>query len=148
MPWFTKQRNKKVRNTSEVRILVILASFKADLGLFRPYKLPADTARFWLNHLGLARIEAYSAWIELRWRESSWVGVNPKKKKLDAASTRGQPCRAASDAGAAPSQLHPCFLDHIQHVIQSRDRKTIFHSDLVDGTTINTHPPSSVFLWS
>ena len=24
----------------------------------------------------------------------------------------------------------------------------IFHSDLVDGSTINTYPPSFVFLWS
>ena len=49
-----------------------------------------------LNQPSSARIEADLARIELRQRESSRVGTNPrekKKKNTDAASTREQPCR-------------------------------------------------------
>ena len=92
------------------------AIFKADFGrfwrvsaVFRPYRPPADTARFWLNQPGLARIEADSARIELHRRESSRVGANPrkkkKKKKRIRGPTRGQPRRTSRPASDAASRV-------------------------------------------
>ena len=97
MPWFTKQRKKKARNTllwfwgdnfgfsSQIQGRFQPVSAISDM--FRPYQSPADRpdmadmARFWPNQLSLAQIEADSAWIEPHGRESSRVGANPRKKK-------------------------------------------------------------------
>ena len=63
-----------------------------------------------LNQPSSARIEADLARIELRQRESSRVGANPREKKKK--HRRGIDARATtSDAGAAPSQPRLCFLD-------------------------------------
>ncbi|XP_030964149.1 uncharacterized protein LOC115985337 [Quercus lobata] len=56
-----KHGKKKARNTSEVRISAAPASFKADFGLFWPYRLPADMARFWPNQPG-CRTGGFSSW--------------------------------------------------------------------------------------
>ena len=95
-------------------ISAVLAWFKADFGLFQPFRSPADTAWFWPNLLGSAWIEA-----ELAWIESSCCESEEKKKKkahtqLQRAGSRvgrRTPCQAAADSGAAPSQLRPCFID-------------------------------------
>ena len=99
--------------------------FRPFSGLFRPYRPPADTARFWPNQPGSAQIKANSARIEPHQRESSRVGANPRKKKKtqtrtdaratasDAASrvaSRRVLCCAASDVGATPLVPRPCFL--------------------------------------
>ena len=109
------------------------AIFKAGFGRFptcigrRPIRPEmADTARFWPNQPGSARIEIDSARIEPHQRESSRVGANSRKKKKktqtrfdaratasDAASrvaSRRVPCCAASDVGATPLVPRPCFL--------------------------------------
>ena len=57
----------------------------------------AVTARFWPNQPGLARIETDSARIEPHRRESSRVGVNPRKKKKKL-QTRSNTRAIASEA--------------------------------------------------
>ena len=86
-----------------MRISAFLARFKADFGHIgrigrRLLRLDmADTAGFWPNQLGLVRIEADLARIELRRCGLSLVGVNPRKKKKKL--RRGTDVRAtASDA--------------------------------------------------
>ena len=84
----------------------------------------ADTAQFWLNQPGSAQIKADLTRIESRQRESSRVNANPRKKKkkknADADQRAGNHvgCRilrwAASDTGAAPLVLRPCFLVLLQ----------------------------------
>ena len=138
MPWFTKQRKKKARNTllwfwgdnfgfsSQIQGRFQPVSAISDM--FRPYQSPADRpdmadmARFWPNQLSLAQIEADSAWIEPHRRESSRVGANLRKKKkkknADAVRHVGNrvgrrvPRRTTSDAGAAPLVPRPCFLGY------------------------------------
>ena len=72
----------------------------------------ADTARFWPNQPGSARIEADSARIEPSRSESE----KKKKKNADAVRRAGNrigrhvPRRAESDAGVAPLVPRPCFL--------------------------------------
>ena len=116
MPWFTKQRKKKAKNASKVRILDVSASFNAYFGLFRPYRSPtntiwygwydlilAESARFGTNRSRFGMNRAAPAQIEPSWRESE-----KKKKKL----RRGIDVRATTlNAGAAPSQSRPCFLE-------------------------------------
>ena len=88
MPWFTKQRKKKAKNASKVRISDVSASFNAYFGLFRPYRSPtntiwygwydlilAESARFGTNRSRFGVNRAASAQIEPSWRESE------KKKK-------------------------------------------------------------------
>ena len=107
----------------------VFGLFRPISGLFRPYRQyrppadtsdMADTARFWPNQPDSVRIEADSARIEPHRRESSRVGANPRKKKKkknpDAVRRAGNrverrvPCRATSDAGAAPLVPRPCIL--------------------------------------
>ena len=114
MPWFTKQRNKKARNT-----LLCLWGQNFDCsgefqgqywpvlaisGLFQPYWSPTDTTR-------CGPIMA----------ESAQFGANPRKKKYsNAALTCRQPhwtLRPTLDSGAASSQPHPCFLDNQPQII-------------------------------
>ena len=76
----------------------------------------ADTARFWPNQPGSARIEADSARIELhRLRESE-----KKKKKTQ---TRSDALVTASDAGAAPLVPRPCFLAYQIIYFGERERE-------------------------
>ena len=78
----------------------------------RPIRLKmAETARFWPNQPGSARIKADSARIEPHRRESSRVGVNPRKKKKKT-QTRSDARATASDIGAAPLVPRLCFLSH------------------------------------
>ena len=98
-------------------ISAVPAWFKADVGLFRPFRLfrsPADMTPIRLD-FGLivpvrcesARIEVESVRIEPSRSESM-----KKKKKLKRAGSR-TPHRAASDSGAAPSQPRPCIIGYI-----------------------------------
>ena len=97
----------------------IQGRFSAVSGIFRPFlacfgRRPirpnmANTARFWPNQPGSARIEANLARIEPCRRESSQVGTNPRKKKK--AQTRTDARATASNAGAAPLVPRPCFLE-------------------------------------
>ena len=100
------------------------AIFKADFGRQSIRPGMADTARFWPNQPGLERIEADSARIESHRHESSHVGANPrKKKKRRHGRTHGQSRRTprpASDMGAAPLVLHPCFLGNNSHWLRLR----------------------------
>uniref|UniRef100_A0A7N2MK81 Reverse transcriptase zinc-binding domain-containing protein n=1 Tax=Quercus lobata TaxID=97700 RepID=A0A7N2MK81_QUELO len=105
---------KKARSTSEVRISAYPASFKANFGLFqlfpanfdrigrigrRPIRPDmANTARFRPNQPDSTQIEADSARIKPRRRESSRVGANLRKKKKKK-TQRGTNARStASDA--------------------------------------------------
>ena len=79
----------------------------------------ADTARFWPNQLGSARIEADLARIEPSRRESE------KKKKKHRGDRRAGnrvgrriPRRAVLDAGAAPLLPRPCFLNKLFHYLK------------------------------
>ena len=113
------------------------AIFKADFGLFRHVSAVsglfrsigrrpirpnmADTAQFWPNQPGSVQIKADLTRIESRWHESSRVNVNPRKKKNANADRRAGNhigcrilCWAASDTGAAPLVLRPCFLVLLQ----------------------------------
>ena len=72
----------------------------------------ANTARFWPNQPGSARIEANSVRIEPHWHESSRVGANPrkkKKKKVDAdwrvGNRVGRGCGTSSAATVLSSSL-------------------------------------------
>ena len=120
MPWFTKKRKKKASFSFSGHIQGRFRPFPACFGRIgcRPiWPDMADTARFWPNQIGSARIEADSARIEPHWRESSWVGMNSrkKKKKRRRGPMRGQPRRTpcpALDTGAAPLVLRSCFLVH------------------------------------
>ena len=114
------------------------AIFKANFGRFRRVSAcfgcigrrpirpdMADTARFWPNQPGSARIKADSARIEPHRRESSRAGANPRKKKKKKKRRRGPTRRQshltprpASDAGAAPLVPRPCFLG-VQVIMQS-----------------------------
>ena len=107
MPWFTKQRKKKARNTSEVRISVVPVSFEADFGRIDRQPIRPDFGRI------------SPIWRELKpiRRESSHVGANlrqKKKKKLkcsndawatasDVASHVGRGCNTLSAASVLPS---------------------------------------------
>ena len=120
MPWFTKQRKKKAKNTSKVRILDVPVSFKAYFGLFRPYRLPANTirygryglilaesARFGVNWSRFGVNRAASARIELSWRESE-----KKKKKTQTRHRRAGNCiKRGCGTLPAASMLSrvPCF---------------------------------------
>ena len=102
--------------------MAISARFKADFGLFRPFRSLVDTDRYGLIHaensgqISLIRRESTRIEAELAQIKSSRREYEKKKKKsLDAASTRGQPrrtLRPASDSGAAPSQPRLCFTVH------------------------------------
>ena len=76
-----------------------------------------DTARFWSNQPGSAQIKADSTRIEPRRRESK---KKKKKKNADADRRAGNRIGrrilrwAASDTGAAPLVLRPCFLVLLQ----------------------------------
>ena len=119
MPWFTKQRKKKARNTLLClwgenfgifgQIQGRFRPVSSVSGLFRPYRSPASTtwygrygpilaksARFGMNRAILARIEP-----------SRHESEKKKKKKTQ---TRTDARATASDAGATPTQPHPCFL--------------------------------------
>ena len=118
MPWFTK----KERRRQVSAFLACFGRFPACFGR-RPIRPDmADTARFWPNQPGSARIKADSARIEPHRRESSRAGANPrKKKKRRRGPTRRQSHltpRPASDAGAAPLVPRPCFLG-VQVIMQS-----------------------------
>ena len=147
MPWFTKERKKKASLGFSGHIQGRFRPISVVSGVFRPFLAcfsrigrrliwpdMADTAQLWLNQPGSARIEADSAQIELRWCESSRVGMNPrkKKKKHRRGSTHGQPRRTprpASDAGAAPLMLRPCFLGLLQSQEPSWD--TLIHRKVI-----------------
>ena len=102
--------------------MAISARFKADFGLFRPFRSLVDTDRYGLIHaensgqISLIRRESTRIEAELAQIKSCRREYDKKKKKsLDAASTRGQPrrtLRPASDSGAAPSQPRLCFTVH------------------------------------
>ena len=102
--------------------MAISARFKADFGLFRPFRSLVDTDRYGLIHaensgqISLIRRESTRIEAELAQIKSSRREYEKKKKKsLEAASTRGQPrrtLRPASDSGAAPSQPRLCFIVH------------------------------------
>ena len=123
MPWFTKKERRRQVSAFQAIFKGRFQPFPACFGRFPAYfgrigRRPiwpdmADTARFWPNQPGSARIEADSARIEPHRRKLSRVGVNPRKKKkiMQTWFERGQRRRAASDAGAAPKRL--CFLAHI-----------------------------------
>ena len=100
------------------QVSAIPAIFKADFGLFRPFPTcfghigrrlvrldMADTAQFWPNQPGSARIKPY-------WRESSQVGTNPrkkkKKKKRRRRPTRGQLHR--TQVRHPPSRIRAFYL--------------------------------------
>ena len=124
MRWFTKQRKKKARNT-----LLCLGGenfgFSSQIqGRFRPVSAVSVVGRYdpiWSIQPDFGRNS--SVWRESKpiWHESSQVGMNPRKKKKKTQTWhrhtgnrvgRRVPRRAALDAGAAPSQPRPCFLDH------------------------------------
>ena len=140
MPWFTKQRKKKARNTTKHKtkkrqqifriklrndrfrmfgphsklISAVSAWFKADFGHFGRQPIrpnSANTAWLWLNLPGSVWIEAESARMEPSWRESK------EKKKAQTRHWRAgihvehcTPCWAKSDSNVAPSQSRPCFI--------------------------------------
>ena len=132
MPWFTKERKKKASLGFSGHIQGRFRPISVVSGVFRPFLAcfsrigrrliwpdMADTAQLWLNQPGSARIEADSAQIELRWCESSRVGMNPRKKKKktqtridawatasDAASRIGRGC-GTSDAASVLSRSPP-----------------------------------------
>ena len=66
MPWFTKQRKKKARNTSEVRISAVPVSFKVDFGRFWPVLAISVAGQY-------DPILAELAWFDANW---SRFGVN------------------------------------------------------------------------
>ena len=124
MPWFTKKERRRQVSAFQAIFKGRFRPFPACFGRFPAYfgrigRRPiwpdmADTARFWPNQPGSARIEADSTQIEPHRRESSRVGANPrKKKKRRRGLTHGQRRRAASNAGAAPLVSRPFFLAHI-----------------------------------
>ena len=96
-----RRRQETHYYASEVGILASPARIKADFGLFRPFRLPADTTRygytaqFQPNQPGSARIKPSRC-------------ESQKKKKLRS-GTNAQ--ATASDSGVAPSQPRLCFLD-------------------------------------
>ena len=105
MPWFTKQRKKKARNTLLCLWGENFGFFGQIQGRFRPYRpywSPAATT--WYGRYG--PILAESAWFGANWSRFgtnraasvrlSLVGVNPRKKKKknsDMAPMCGQPRR-------------------------------------------------------
>ena len=117
-----RRRQETHYYASEVRILAVLARFKADFDLFWPFpacfgrigrfgRRPiqpnmADTAQFWSNQPDSARIEPHQ-------QELSRVCVNLRKKKksLDAALTCEQlrrtprlaSCRVKLECGTLPA---------------------------------------------
>ena len=107
------QKKKKKRKASfgfsshiQGRFRPFLACFgRIDCWPIRPDM--ADTARFWPNQSGLARIEADSAQIELCRREFE------EKKNTQ---TRTDAWATALDAGAAPLVPRPCFLDNKKEI--------------------------------
>ena len=115
-----KERKKKASFGFSGHIQGRFRPFPACFGRFSAYfgrPDMADTARFWPNQLGSARIEANSTRIEPHWSESSRVGANLRKKKnADADRRAGNrvrrrvPHRVASDTGAAPLVPRSCFL--------------------------------------
>ena len=108
-----------------MQVSAFLAIFKADFGRFRcvsacfsrfptcfgrrPIRLDmANTARFWPNQPGSARIKADSARIEPHRRESSRVGANPRKKKkknANAVRRAGNPIGCRCGTSGATSVL-------------------------------------------
>ena len=88
-------------------ISTVPAKFKADFGLFRPFRSSVDITRY--GRYGPIMAESARFGVN----RAELVRIREKKKSSDAAPTRGQPHRTphlASDLGVAPSQPHPCFL--------------------------------------
>ena len=88
----------------------------------------ANTARFWPNQPGSARIEADSARIEPHRRESSRVGANPRKKKKNADADRHAGNRVGhgcGTSGAASVLSRPTLT--FKPIIASKKINTIQH---------------------
>ena len=139
MPWFTKKERR-------MQVSAFLAVFKADFGrfwrvqpfsgLFRPYRLPADTTRYGRYGLILAESARFGAnrsrfgtnWAASARIEPSRRESEKKKKNADAVRRAGNrvPHRAASDAGAAPLVPRLCFLDHYHHCYLRRIKERKF----------------------
>ena len=77
----------------------------------------ANTTRFWPNQPGSTRIEADSARIEPRQRESE-EKKRKEKKETDARAT-------ASNVGAAPLVPCPCFLDIYTYAAPFFEKNTL-----------------------
>ena len=113
MPWFTKQRKKKARNTSKVKISAVSTSFKANFGRF--WHVLAVSVVNWYNPIWPIRpnsgqISPIRCESKSIWHESSHIGVNPREKKnSDAALTRRQlhrtPCPKSGCIGCEHNTL-------------------------------------------
>ena len=109
MPWFTKKERRR-------QVSAFPAIFKADFGIF--WLFPAcfgRIGRFWPNQPSLARIEADSAWIEPRRRESE-----KKKKKTQ---TRTDTRATVSDT--ASHVEHGCGSSGAASVLSSLERTKV-----------------------
>ena len=75
-PWFTKQRKKKARNTSKVRISAVPMSFKADFSHFRPVSAVSTASQYDPIRPNSGRISPVRRESKPIRRESSGVGTN------------------------------------------------------------------------
>ena len=123
--------HKKKKEEGKFRLFQpYLKRISAVFSMFQPFPAcfdrigpnMADTARFWPNQPSSAQIKADSTQIEPRRCELSRVDANPRKKKKNADADRHSGNRigrrilhwAASNTGAAPLVLRPCFLVLLQ----------------------------------
>ena len=104
-----------------------LRQISAFSGMFRPYRssadttlygrygpIPAESAQFGANRSRFGANQAASARIEPSRPESEKKKTQTWHRRVGNRVGRRVPRRAASYAGAAPSQPRPCFLDHHQ----------------------------------
>ena len=108
MPWFTKQRKKKARNTKQNTKWLYFKSVST---------LDGDESQFWLFQLDSRSISAVSIYFDYFGRQSKRpdsgrISVKKKKKKKisNVAPTHGQQRRLPHPVSNAGSSMHHRFL--------------------------------------
>ena len=107
-------KKKKKKKEGKFRLFQPYSrSISAVSGLFRPYRLPADTS--WYGRYG--QILAESIWFGAnRSRFSTNRAVSARIRGKKNTQTRTDARATALDAGAVPLVLRPCFLDNKKEI--------------------------------
>ena len=98
-----RRRQETHYYASEVGISAVSAKFKADFGLFRPFRSSVDITRYGRYGPIMAESARFSV------NRAELVRIREKKKLRHGTDTRAT-ASAASDLGAVSSQPRPCFL--------------------------------------